>query len=572
MKGNDFKHRFVVSAVFLVLAMSGLGVRLAFLHLGANKEIREDVALSRRWEKTINVRRGSIYDRNGEQNILAMDLPVKNICADPYVIVKNDHVFDTAVVLAETLDLPVDEIAVRLSQSNRRYVPVKRFLLKEEANNITTRNLAGVFSEDAVMRFYPQKSFMCHVLGFVNYEGAGSAGIEHGLDKYLKGCPGLIESDKNALRQELYTRRERYVAGVDGADVTLTIDQNIQYTVEKILDELMDVHKAKGAWAIVERVKTGEIIGMASRPSFDLNKFYEADENALLNRTIGSIYEPGSTFKMVTIAAALNEGIVTPETIVNCENGSWFYKGRVLRDYRPHGDLSIADTIKKSSNIGVAKVALMLGDKKLHEYASRFGVGEWTGIDLPGEERGILKSVSEWSGISSTRIAIGQGVAVTALQMISIVCAIANDGFMMKPYIVRAVSRNGDGSLMKSQPQVMTRPVSQETASTMRKLLGYVTEEGGTGKAAKVDGYSVGGKTGTAQKVVNGEYSSSAYMASFVGFLPVADPEIAIIVVVDEPQPFHTGGYVAAPAFGKIAEHTVRYLDIRPTGQNVAQK
>ncbi len=571
MKANEPKYKFIVSAVLLMLAMIGLGLRLAFLHLGVSDKDRENVELSRRCEKTLDVRRGNIYDCHGDQNVLAMDLPVKNVCADPKIVARSNAASDVAMMLSEKLKISADEVAVRLRQSDRRYVALKRFVPNEEAENVVTGKLSGVFLEDAMMRFYPQKSFMCHVLGFVNNEGSGSSGVEQELDRYLKGCPGFLESQKNALKQELYTQRERYLPSVNGADVILNLDQNIQYIVEKTLDEVMVEHNAKAAWAIVGHVKTGRIMAMGSRPAFDLNEFKNADENVLLNRAIGIVYEPGSTFKMVTISAAINEKVVTPEVVVNCENGAWMYKGKILRDYHPYGDLNVADVIKKSSNIGTAKVALMMGDRMLYDYARAFGVGSKTGVDLPGEEGGILRPLSEWSSISSTRIAIGQGVAVTALQMLMIVSSIANDGFMMRPYVVSAVSRDKD-ALVRTQPEVLGRPISGETAAIMRNLLKSVTEDGGTGKGARVDGYEVAGKTGTAQKVIDGQYSSTAYVASFVGYLPADNPEIAVVVGVDEPQPYHTGGMVAAPVFSKIAGLTVRYLDILPDSERIAKK
>jgi len=548
----------------LIVAMTGLGVRLAFLHLGFEGKKREGLENSRRLEKKIHPGRGVICDCKGENNILAINLFVKDVCADPATIIKSNMIVKVASLLADSLDIPVDEVAEHLNQPDKRFVYIKRMVRQEKVAEIVKRNPAGVFFQDTTARQYPHGNFMCHVLGFVNHEGLGGAGIELSLDKYLRGSPGYIETRVDALRQELYAQRSRYIPALEGANVILTVDQNVQYIVEKALDEAMVAHHAKGAWAIVERVRTGEILAMASRPAYDLNEFAGAGDNVKLNRAIGMIYEPGSTFKPIVSAAALNEGLVTPETVFNCENGAWTYCNRVLRDYHPYGNLTLADGVKKSSNILHAKVALKLGEKRFHQYLSAFGMGKRTGFDLPGEETGILHPLSKWSGISATRIAIGQGVSATALQMVNMIAAIANDGCLMKPYVVKQVVKSDGTVLFSNKPEVLSHPIRSETAAIMRKLLLGVTEDGGTGTKARVEGYEVAGKTGTAQKPVDGRYSSTAYTASFLGFLPVENPELAIIVVVDEPQPIHLGGAVAAPIFGKIANQVVRYLDVSP--------
>jgi cell division protein FtsI (penicillin-binding protein 3) len=570
MTDRGMKWRFAFAAAFLTLAMLGLGSRLAFLHLGPHEEARAGFEQNRRVEKEIIARRGNIYDRRGQQNILAMNLPVKDVCADPSVVMECAQPETVVLKLSEYLCMTPDDVLGRVSRPGRQFAYVKRFVDDDTAMQLKEQRLPGVFFNDTTMRHYPHRSFMCHVLGFVNHEAVGSAGIEQRMDKYLRGTPGFLETRVNARRQELYWRRDSRVSPLSGADVVLTIDQNVQYIVEKALDEVVAKHNAKGAAVIVQKVRTGEILAMASRPVFDLNEFRTAGAAEKLNRAIGYNYEPGSTFKILTFAAALNEGTVTPDTVFDCENGTWYYKGRPLRDYHPYGLLTVADGLKKSSNILTAKVALTLGDERMYRYLKAFGVGDGLGIDLPGEERGILHPVSKWYGISSTRIAIGQGVCVTPLQMIGLMCTMANDGKMMRPYIVSHVRGSNGEILFQNTPKVLGRPISVETSSTMRRLLRRVTEDGGTGRRARVAGYEVAGKTGTAQKAVAGGYSSSANVASFVGFLPVDDPQIAVIVMVDEPQPAHTGGLVAAPVFSEIAGQTVRCLDIPPTVGRIA--
>jgi len=557
--------RFGACIALFMAAVVGLGSHLAFLHLGPHRELREQVNAIRQIEEKIKVRRGNIYDRAGPANLLAMDLTLKDVCADPRAVVESGRLVDVAAALSDVLDLPSDEIAVRLNRPRRRYARIEARVQDEVADRLAQRKLPGLFFREINTRYYPQRTFLCHVLGFVNYEAVGSAGIELGLNSYLKGTPGLLESQVNARRQELYWLRGRCLPAIDGADVQLTIDQNIQNIVERVIDGLMEQHQARAAWVIVAKVGTGEIVAMASRPGYDLNEFGSASDEERLNRAIGSVYEPGSTMKAAIFAAVLNEGLVTPETIIDCESGSWRYANKPLRDFHPYGELTVADGIKKSSNIMTAKLALMLGNRRIAEYLEAFGFGAQTGIDLPGEECGILHPVRRWSKISPTRLAIGQGVAVTALQILNMYCAIANDGYLMKPYVVNQVRARDGSVLLRNQPQVVRAVLRPRTAALMTFLLGRVTDSDGTGRRARVEGYTVAGKTGTAQKPIAGGYSDTANVASFVGFLPAEAPELGIIVVVDEPQPLHTGGLVAAPAFSTIASEAVRCLHIRPS-------
>jgi cell division protein FtsI (penicillin-binding protein 3) len=555
--------RFGVSAVMYLLLVTGLGARLAFLHLGSHEGRRGRIECLRQFREELRGRRGAIYDRGGAANLLAVDLAVKDICADPALVVASNAVAMVASGLAEALAMEVDEVAVKLNQPGRRYVRLQRFAQEDLTKAVAEAHLPGIFFQDSNVRHYPYGAFMCHVLGFVNYEGVGSAGVEQRFDPLLKGQPGVVEGRLNALRQELYLERERYEPGRQGHSVELTIDRNVQHIVEKVIDGVMEEFNASAAWSIVQRVKTGEILAMVSRPAFDLNRFQETPPDVRLNRALGTNYEPGSTLKAATFAAALNEGIVTPHTVFDCENGGWFYKGKLLRDTHGYGNLTVADGLKKSSNILTAKVALMLGNERLYSYLRAFGFGELTGIDLPGEETGIFHPPSKWYGISPTRIPIGQGIATTGLQILGLFCTIANDGYRMRPYVVRRVI-DADGQVVhEGRPEVVARVIRPETAALMRELLADATEDGGTGRRARIGEIRVAGKTGTAQKPVAGGYSATDYVASFVGFLPVEEPEIGIIVVVDNPKPLYYGGQVAAPAFSAIAGDLSRYLGIQ---------
>lgn len=525
----------------------------------------------RRLEKSLDVERGKILDCGG--NILALDLVRKEVCADPSVVVSNHAVQAVASYMAGCLETDSAVLTARLEYPDRRFVYLGgygRTVGEEQAAVIQRIRFPGVFLNDVLVRSYPRGTSMCHVLGYVNLAGQGSAGIEQLWDECIRGVPGLLVSEVDGRRSEIYDRRSLEIKPRKGADVKLTLDQSVQYIVEQALARAVKEHNAAAAWAIVERVKTGEILAMASFPAYDLNQYRSAQPEQMRNRCISSIYEPGSTFKIAIVASALEEGVVTPSRVFDCENGAWIYERRPLRDYHPYGKLSVADIIKKSSNIGAAKIALLLGDERIYRYLKAFGIGELTGIELPGEEAGILRPVEKWSRLSPTRIAIGHEVAVTALQMLNVMCAIANDGVLMTPYVVRQVVSSDGSVLLDQQPVIRGRPIRPETAAVMRNLLARVTEEGGTGRRAKVSGYTVGGKTGTAQKSVVGGYSDVLNIASFIGFLPVEDPQVAMIVVVDEPKKsVRTGGAVAGPVFKEIAEQSVRYLNIMPSSKSV---
>ncbi|MGD9873394.1 MAG: peptidoglycan D,D-transpeptidase FtsI family protein [Kiritimatiellia bacterium] len=562
MTRRRISWRFLVLILLITAAFTGLTARILWLHLGRHEELQARIQARHKMQFSIKVGRGSILDRNG--TVMAMDLAMKDVNVDPGRLNATGKVEFVAQQLAGILQLDAAELSSRLAARTNEYYPVRRFVPADVADQIRDMKLPCVYFDNASKRTYPAGASMTHVVGFSNMEGDGSAGVEQRYNGWLRGVEGLRVTQKDANAREIYSRRSLDIPPQEGADIYLTLDSPIQYYVEQALREALETNRAAGAWAIVQRVRTGEILAMASLPDFDLNEFGKAQAEEKRNRAISYNYEPGSTFKVSIIAAAFNEGIITPDMMFDCENGAWFYGGRRLRDYHPYGMLSAQDVLKKSSNIGAAKIALMLGEERLENYLRDFGIGRPTGIDLPGEEGGLLSPRSKWSKISATRIAMGQGVAVTAMQMINLVSAIANDGFLMRPYVVGTIKDHNGRVIYRAEPEVVSRPISQETAALMRRLMARVTEEGGTGTRAALADYTVAGKTGSAQKAIPGGYSDTAHMASFVGFLPAENPEISIIVVVDEPQPLHTGGVVAAPVFRKIADPVMRYLASRP--------
>ncbi len=566
MTDRGYIWRATAVAVALLAGWGILVVRLGMLHLGPNESLKARVRSMRNVEERILVGRGRILDRNGQ--LLALDLPVKNVCVDPAVVLSNGQARAVSAQLARVLDLPPAQVFDRVNRPGRRYEPVARLVREEVAVKVERLKLPGVFFEPLTTRYYPHDALACHLLGFSNKEGVGSAGLEQRWDPFLKGRPGLRQSERDGQRREIYTRRTLEIEPQEGADIHLTLDQNIQYFVERALDAAMTNFHPEAAWAIVEEVRTGAILAMASRPAYDLNGYNETSAGTRLNRAVGVNYEPGSVFKVGVVAAALNEGLIATNDQFDCENGMWFYAGRPLRDFHPYGILDVTGILRKSSNIGAAKIAVMLGPERLHRYLSEYGLGRPTGLEVPGEEAGQLHPVADWSKLSITRVAMGHEVAVTALQMLNVLCCIGNDGFLMRSHVVQKVVDKNGVVLRETKPEALARPITERTAVLMRSMLAEVTREGGTGTKAAVKGYNVAGKTGTAEKIVAGHYVKDANVSSFMGLLPAEKPQIGIIVVLDNPQPLRTGGVTAGPVFAAIAEPVAHYLDIRPLDAN----
>jgi len=543
--------------------------------------------------------RGRIVDRNGE--ILAMDLAAYHVYVDPKYISEHGDAAAVSKYLSMEFRIPEDEVRSKLSDTSRQYVRIKKFVPGHQLKRFKRRDygvnytpsalvdgveaniyLRGVGLEEAPIRNYPKGPLMAHVVGFANQAGTGSAGVEQRMDEYLRGTEGHRVSKKDGRGHGLYSARTVDIKPIDGATVVLTLDQQLQYFVEKAVEKTCSEFNAKAAWAIVQHVRTGEILAMASFPTYDLNRYAKAPMEWRRNRTISFNYEPGSTMKAAVIAAALDNQVVSENDVFDCENGYWVYGGKSLRDSHGEGELSVADIIKVSSNIGTAKIALEMGDQMVYDSLRKFNFGNRLDVGIPGEEGGIFYSPKNWSKISVTRIGMGHEIGVTALQIVSMMSAIAYNGVQMQPLLIKKVI-SPDGSIVEeNSPSVLGRPVSPAAARLMQKLLARVVmEEGGTGSKARVEGYTVAGKTGTAQKIrpkeEGGGYYPKNFTSSFVGFLPVESPEIAIIVVADDPGEFtdsgrkikYYGGTVCGPAFKEIAEFAVRYLRIAPEGNRI---
>ncbi len=590
-----FKSRVVFLASVVVLVFSGIAVRLAFLHLKPAEWVTQPLRTGRMFETKPMGSRGRIVDRNGD--ILAMDLAAYHVYIDPKYIAEHGDAALVARYLSEEFRIPEAELAEKLSQTGRQYVRVKKFVPGHQLNQFRRRAfgleytpdgsstniyLRGVGLEEAPIRKYPNGPLMAHVVGFANQEGDGSAGVELRMDEYLRGKEGHRVSKKDGKRREIYSARTVDIKPEDGATVMLTLDQHLQYFVEKTVEQTCRDFNAKAAWAIVQNVRTGEILAMASFPTYDLNRYAQAPAEWRRNRAISFNYEPGSTMKAAVVAAALDTGTVEESDVFDCENGYWVYGGKALRDSHGEGELPVADIIKVSSNIGTAKIALEMGNQLIYDSLKKFQFGRRLHVGLPGEEGGIFYSPKNWSKISITRIAMGHEIGVTALQVISMMSAIAYNGVQMQPMLIKKVIAPDGAVLEEYQPAVLGRPIRPETARRMQQMLARVVmEEGGTGRKARVEGYTVAGKTGTAQKIrpreEGGGYYQKNFTSSFVGFLPVESPELAIIVVADDPGEYtesgrkinYYGGTVCGPAFKAIAEFAVRYLRIAPEGTRI---
>ncbi len=546
----------------LLAAFAGLAFRLTRLHTTERDPVSKG-PVSREVRIELPAERGRILDRRG--TALALDVPMYRLNANPEGVVLDGLVEAYTALLGRRLGLDRTELERRLRQADRRQVYLASRLTREQVDHLRQLKLRHIWWEETPLRTYPLRELACHVVGFVNAERVGSAGIEMSFHRWLAGRPGVRVTVRNARRQEIADQRRVDVPPEPGATVELTIDTVVQTMVEDALDEAVRAHRPLGAWAIVLDVRTGEILAMASRPAFDPNEYGSSSLDGHLNRAIGYVYEPGSTFKAATIAAALDAGIVRADTPFDCEHGLWHYRGRPLRDFHPYGRLTVAGIVQKSSNIGAAKIAVMLGDAPLETYLRSFGFGQRTGIELPGEEAGILPSRRHWDALTVTRIAMGHSIAATALQMLSALGAIGNGGVRMKPSIVRRVRDARGRVLFEFSPTAVSTPLRPDTSRLMTELLVGVTAPDGTGRRAAVPGYRVAGKTGTAIKAGVGGYDHQRNIASFMGLIPADSPALGIIVVVDEPQPEHTGGVVAAPVFRQIAQELVRYLGIPPS-------
>ncbi len=507
----------------------------------------------------INAERGFIYDAKGRE--LAVSVEVPSIYAITYQVKDAEK---TAEKVAEVLGTKKTEILQKL-KSGKSFVWLFRKTEYQKGKQLKALKLPGINMVLETKRFYPKGMLASHVLGFVNADALGCEGLEYAFGKYLNGKNGRLVSVKDKKGRIVASGEVEYEAPQNGYNLVLTLDEGVQSIAEEELNNVFEKFHAKEATVLVMNPATGEILALANRPNYDPNSFNEYPPAALKNRAVSAVYEPGSTFKAVTMAAAFTEKTISESDLLDCENGEWQIYGHKLSDHVKYGVMNFRDVIANSSNIGTAKVGQMLGKEKLFKYARNFGFGDKTGIGLAGELNGKLRTPDKWSGLSIYTVSIGQEISATPLQVVSLYATIANKGKLMQPMLVKAV-KSKDGKIVKEfAPREVRQVVSAEVAERMMRVLKAAVENG-TGKEASVSGLSLAGKTGTAQKFdpVIKKYSGSKYVASFAGFAPAENPKLAILVVVDEPNAskgIYYGGSVAAPAFGKIAKRALRYLE-----------
>jgi len=544
----------------LMTLLCGFGVilfRLVTLQVLQAAELT--ARADRQHQKTVTLEgaRGTVTDRHGK--VLAMNVEVPSIFGVPTSL---DSPANAARSLSPVLHIRREEIEKKLRQ-DKHFVWLARKVEPEQGHRLEQLSIDGIGMVMEGRRFYPKGPLLSHVLGFVGMDGLGLEGLERRYESQLHGEKRLTILQRDALGRTVFPKGLREQVPATGQSLTLTIDEVIQYIAEKELEEAVEHAHAKSGTIIVLEPQRGSVLAMAVSPRFDPNAVASLTADRWRNRTLTDTYEPGSTMKLVVAAAALEEKVMMPGSMLFGENGRMTVANTTIHDHEKLGWMTFAQMIQKSSNIGAAKTGMLLGEQRLYRYLQAFGFGQRTDIDLPGEVAGLLKSPREWGRRSLASISMGQEIGVTPLQMVSAVSAIANDGVLMKPYVVSEVRDQKGQPVREVIPQVKRRVISPATARTLTSIMeGVVTN--GTGMKAAIPGFRVAGKTGTAQKVDprTGAYSSALSIGSFVGFVPADAPRLAMIVVIDEPQGEAWGGIVAAPVFRRVGEQVLTYMGV----------
>jgi cell division protein FtsI (penicillin-binding protein 3) len=552
--------------VLVIFAMGWLLLfgRSAWLAVGPDDRLAARTAGQHERIITVAPQRGSIVDRMGRP--LAISVELGSIYADPALVEDADS---AAELLAPLLDRDLADLQERLGRDGSRFVWLGRQLPPTVTDRIAALDIPGVRVTPESHREYPSGPVAGPILGFVNIEGVGLEGLEARHDSTLMG-------DKFQYRvlRDGHSRATNHAGvlarrGTEGRTLVLTLDHSIQHRAEAALESAIDRHEAEAGWIVTLDAKSGAILALAAYPDYDPNQYRKVSADRRRNRGISEVFEPGSTMKPFVFAEVLERGLASEDEELYLEKGRYKVGRRTIRDAHAHDRLSVADILKLSSNIGTAKLAERIGPKGLEEVYRRFGFGAKTGIDLSGEERGLLSPSENWSRIGFANRAFGQGVGVTGVQLTAAFAALVNGGVAVRPHIVAEI-RDSAGGVEDLRPPLGERVISEETSATMRRLLARVLEDGGTGVRARPLEYIAGGKTGTAQKVVDGRYAQNVYVSSFIGFAPVRDPRVVTLVVLDEPKNEHYGGTVAGPAFAEVTTHALRVLGVAPDQTAVA--
>lgn len=570
---------------FCVLSLfTAVGVRLVYLHVINRDELLKFVDKARRQIVVEHARRGAILDAKG--NVLATSRSYIVLGADPEMLKDADSakwgdlarlIGTDPLELDKTLRKSIAAAQLALASTDEaarekrvRYVKIADEVDEAVYDKIMDMRIRGIYGSRGYMRVYPGNQLAAHVIGYINKENTPVTGAEKHLDLFLKGQDGWIESEKDGARRELAQFRTREVDPQDGHDVVLTIDSVIQHIIESELEAIAGKYNPNFASIIVSDPQTGAILGMANWPTYNLNEFFKAPIDTQRNFAVTDVVEPGSTFKIVAAGGGLNDGTVMPSTTFDCEAPTVIIDGKerkLPKEDHKMGILSVREIVSHSSNRGAAHIAMKMGAQRFYEYVKLYGFGEPTRFGLGGEVRGILEPPTRWDGLTITRMPMGHAVAATPLQIHMAMSVVANGGALLRPQIIKEI-RDTEGKVVRTfEPEKRNQVLKPSTAALLAQMLHGVVQEGGTAAGFDIEGFEVAGKTGTAQKIIDGKYSNNRYVASFVGFFPASRPQVVLSVIVDDakvPGGLAYGRAVSAPAFKHIAEQLIQYLDIKP--------
>lgn len=550
---NSTNLRLYTLGAILALWCCGIGLRLVYLQIFRYGDFEQRAQHQQQRTTEVAAKRGIIYDRAGRE--LAMSIAVDSVFAVP---TEMPDLAGSISLIARISKADPRELLAKC-RASRTFCWVARKADAETAGRIKSLNLRGIYFQKESKRFYPKRELAAQVLGYVGMDDEGLSGIEREYDAKLRGRPGRMLISVDARRKWFGSVEKQ---PEPGESVVLTIDQQIQYIAERELQTAMEQTHAESGTIVIENPHTGEILALANRPTFNPNLSREISPASLKNHAVSDVYEPGSTFKLVTISAALDEKLTRPDEVFDCQMGSIVFNGMRIRDSRPHGLLPVSEILAESSDVGSIKIGMRLGDDRFYKYIRAFGFGQQTGIELPGETKGLSKPPSRWSRVSIAAISMGQEIGITPLQLTGLISTMANDGVWVAPRIVATTATpQSTPQMIAFHPGEQRRVISPLTAAQMRQMMQGVVLHG-TGKKALLEGYSAAGKTGTAQKVdpATHAYSHTKYVASFAGFAPINDPEITVAVILDSAVGLHQGGQVSAPVFQRVAQQVLEYL------------
>jgi len=562
--GKPNKWRFQTCIFILTGLLLVLIIRLYGIQITKHEELKRKALEQQEDIVILEPARGTIYDRNGHK--LTINIEVDSVFVNPREV---ERPVEMSRALSPLLGMSSQDIYNKITNKTKYFVWLKRKLEKEESEKIKALNLKGVYFIKEPKRFYPEADLASHLIGFVGVDNRGLDGIENSYDKYLRGTSikAVIQKDGAGRNVFLKEQDSNFGWGAEGNEITLTIDEVIQHIAQREIKNALIKYRARNAIIIVMDPQTGEVLALANEPTFNPNEFSKYPAEYRRNKAVTDMFEPGSTFKIITASAAIEEEIVKVDDKFNCEDGIFKFKVgpgyRTVKDVHKYNILSFSEIIRYSSNIGMTKVGMKIGEDRLYDYICAFGFGESTEIGLCGESKGLLRPLNKWSKISITSIPYGQEIAVTPIQIITAVSAIANGGILMKPQVIRSIREYKGKTIFEFAPVSVRRVVSLRTSRKLMEMLEDAVENG-TGIQAKIPGYRIAGKTGTSQKInpITKQYDPKNFVSSFIGYFPAENPKIIICVLIDEPKGEYYGGVVAAPVFKKVAHGIIDYLKI----------